>query len=271
VLVEQRTRDLTERTGQLETAHNKLRQSRDAIEVKNLQLEGQSEKLKELDRAKSRFFANISHEFRTPLTLIMEPGKDGYEVCKELKSQELTGHIPVILLTARAAEENIIRGLETGADDYITKPFSTRILLARIKNLIDLRRQLQENLKREMALQPVKTAVSAIDKQFIKKLQQVIEKHLSDEDFNVEELGKKLDMSSATLYRKILALTGETPSAYIRFYRLKRAVQLLKANFGNVTDVAYEVGFSSSAYFTKCFREKFHCLPSDFLGTESTD
>jgi signal transduction histidine kinase/DNA-binding response OmpR family regulator len=200
---------------------------------------------------------------------IMMPGADGYELCSVLKQDVLTSHIPIVLLTAKASEENVIQGLETGADDYITKPFNTRILMVRIRNLIDLRRQLQQKMKRQMMLQPAEISVSSIDEEFIKELQAAIEKNLADPEFTVEELGKKLYMSRASLYRKIQALTGESPNHFIRNYRLKRAAQLLKENFGNVTEVAFEVGFSSSAYFTKCFKEQFQQLPSSYQASES--
>jgi CheY-like chemotaxis protein/AraC-like DNA-binding protein len=200
---------------------------------------------------------------------IMMPGTDGYELCNVLKKNIKTSHIPVILLTAKASEENVIQGLESGADDYITKPFNTKILLARVKNLIDLRRQLQQNIQREMILQPAEVQVSSMDQKFIKEVQEVIEKNLSDEFFNVDQLGKKLYMSRTTLYRKILALTGLPPREFIKSYRLKRGAQLLKANFGNVTEVAFEVGFSSTTYFGKCFKEKFQQLPSAFQGSDS--
>jgi len=199
---------------------------------------------------------------------IMMPEKDGYELCRRLKNDIKTSHVPVILLTAKASEENIIQGLETKADDYITKPFSTKILCARIKNLIDLRRQLQQKLSREMALQPAEISVSSMDQNFIKELQETIETNLSDTLFGVEQLGKKLYMSRASLYRKIFALSGESPREFIKTYRLKRGAQLLKANFGNVTEVAFEVGFSSTAYFTKCFKDKFHQLPHTFQAAE---
>ncbi len=195
---------------------------------------------------------------------IMMPEVDGLELCRVLKNDVKTSHIPIVLLTAKASEENILQGLETSADDYITKPFNTKILIARIKNLIDIRRQLQNNINREMNLQPVKTSVSKIDKKFLRDLQAVIKKNMSDPEFNVEELFKKLYMGYTTLYRKIKALYGHTPTEFIRSCRLKRALQLLKSGYGSVTEVAFEVGFSSRAYFTKCFREKFHQLPSDF-------
>lgn len=204
---------------------------------------------------------------------IMMPTISGYQLCRTLKNDVKTSHIPIILLTAKASEENIVEGLETGADDYITKPFNLRILCARIKNLIELRRQAQLKIKNRMTLQPAEISVSSIDETFLKELQEVIEKNLPDSEFSVEQLAKKLYMSRASLYRKVMALTGESPQIFIRSYRLKRAAQLIKANFGNVTEVAVEVGFSNLAYFSQCFKEKFHRLPSayyvDHPGSQS--
>jgi ligand-binding sensor domain-containing protein/signal transduction histidine kinase/DNA-binding NarL/FixJ family response regulator len=199
---------------------------------------------------------------------IMMPGADGYELCRVLKNDIKTSHVPIILLTAKAAEEDIIEGLESRADDYITKPFNTRILSARIKNLIDIRSQLQENLRREMTLQPTKTSISTLDREFLKDLQAVLDRNISEPDFNVDQLCKKLYMSHTTLYRKINALSGETPTEFIRSYRLKKGAELLKKNFGTILDVALEVGFSSGTYFTRCFKEKFHQLPSEYQASE---
>jgi DNA-binding response OmpR family regulator len=199
---------------------------------------------------------------------VMMPGVDGYELCRTLKNDVITSHIPVILLTARASEESIIQGLETGADDYITKPFNTRILCARIKNLIDLRRHMQESLRREMTLQPAKISVNPIDKTFLKKLKEVINRNLSDPEFNIDRLCKELDMSQPTLYRKIHALSGESPTEFIRSYRLKRGAEFLKTTSMSVLEVALEVGFASASYFTKCFRKEFHRLPSTFKESE---
>jgi DNA-binding response OmpR family regulator len=200
---------------------------------------------------------------------IMMPEVDGYELCETVKKNFKTSHIPIVLLTAKASEKSMVQGLETGADDYITKPFNTKILLTRIKNLIDLRRQLQEKIQRQMLLQPEEITVSSIDQKFLKKLQDIIEENLSDPDLNVEALSEKMDITRVTLNKKIQALSGEKANEFIRSYRLKRAVQLLKQNFGSVTDVAFEVGFSDHSYFTKCFREKFHQLPSA-LAAEDT-
>jgi len=200
---------------------------------------------------------------------IMMPEIDGYELCRVLKNNRDTSHIPIILLTAKAAEENIIEGLETGADDYITKPFNTKILCARIKNLVELRRHFQETLQREMTLKPVQKSISQMDKEFVKDLQEVINKNISDPELNVEELCKRLYMGRTTLYRKILALTGEPPTEFIRSYRLKRGAELLKRGMGSVLEVAFEVGFSSANYFSKCFKKKFHQLPSSFQASEA--
>ncbi len=163
----------------------------------------------------------------------------------------------------------MIQGLETGADDYITKPFNSKILMTRIKNLIELRRQLQEKVQRQMLLQPVEISVSSVDQEFIKELQGMIEKNLSDPEFNVEVLSKKLYMNRATVYRKVMALTGESPIQFIRSYRLKRGAQLLRDKFGNVSEVSLEVGFNNMAYFAKCFKEKFHQSPSSYQAAES--
>jgi signal transduction histidine kinase/CheY-like chemotaxis protein/ligand-binding sensor domain-containing protein len=201
---------------------------------------------------------------------IMMPELDGYELCKVLKTDIITSHIPVILLTARASEESMVQGLETGADDYITKPFSTKILTVRIKNLIELRRQLQMKIQRQKMLLPAEINVSSLDETFLKELHDVVEKNLGDPDFNIDRLCEKLYMGRTSLFKKVQALTGETPNQFIQSYRLQRAAQLLKANFGNVTEVAFEVGFSNSAYFTKCFKEKFHQLPSTFLAAEGS-
>ena len=198
---------------------------------------------------------------------IMMPEIDGYELCRVLKNDINTSHIPVILLTAKASEKSIIQGLESGADDYITKPFNTRMLLNRIKNLIDLRRQLQLKIQRKKMLLPTEISVSSPDEQFLNKLQGIIEKNLSDPDFNVDELSKKLYMGRSTLFRKIQALTGETTNQFILSYRLERGAQLLREKFGNVTEVAFEVGFSSAAYFSKLFKEKFHQTPAEFQAT----
>ncbi|MCX6580004.1 MAG: response regulator [Candidatus Aminicenantes bacterium] len=200
---------------------------------------------------------------------IMMPEADGYELCRELKKDIATSHIPIILLTAKASEESIIQGLETGADDYVTKPFNSRILFSRIKNLIELRRQMQLKIQRQKMLLPSEITVSSMDEKFLKELQGIVEKNMSDEEFDVDKLCGKLYMGRSTLFRKVKALTGETPNQFIMSYRLERGAQLLRENFGNVTEVAFAVGFSSSTYFATCFKEKFGQAPSSYQAEHS--
>ncbi|MCP4216087.1 MAG: response regulator [bacterium] len=195
---------------------------------------------------------------------IMMPGVDGYALCGKLKKDLNCCHIPIILLTAKASHDSVLRGLDTGADDYISKPFNSESLLARIDNLIQLRRQLQLKIQRDKKLLPSEVPVSSMDDQFLNSFQEIIETHLDDPDFNIEVLCEKLLVGRATLFRKIPALTGEKPNQFIQSYRLKRAAQLLKDNYGNVTEVAMAVGFSSSQYFSTLFKEKFHQSPKAF-------
>ncbi|MGE5342563.1 MAG: two-component regulator propeller domain-containing protein [Candidatus Omnitrophota bacterium] len=201
------------------------------------------------------------------LSDVMMPEMDGYELCSHLKKEFKTCHIPVILLTAKASEASMRDGLETGADDYIVKPFSADLLEVRVRNLIRLRRQLQQKIRQDMLLQPSEVSVSSMDHTFLKELRTIIEKNLADPEFNVEQLANKLYLSLSTLRRKLEALTGETAGSLIRSYRLTRAAQLLKGNFGNVTEVAFAVGFSDAAYFAKCFKDKFHQTPRDYANS----
>jgi len=189
---------------------------------------------------------------------------DGYQVCRELKQDIKTSHIPIILLSVKFTEAEIIRGLETGADDYITKPFTLDILLSRVKNLIKQRRQLQQRVQWETVTHRDELGLSSLDNSLIKKMQEAIENNLSETDFGHVELANSINMSQTSLYRKVTALTGQSPGKFIQAYRLKRSLDLLKAKAGSITAVAFNVGFSSSAYFTKCFKEKFKRLPSDF-------
>jgi signal transduction histidine kinase/DNA-binding NarL/FixJ family response regulator len=201
---------------------------------------------------------------------IMMPEIDGCELCRIIKNNILTSHIPVILLTAKSSEEGIIQGLETGADDYITKPFQIKILCARIKNLIDLRTHMQQTLKREMTRQPVKISMSRNDKVFLKKITQLINENISDPDFNVTQMCKELEMSQPSLYRKVYALSGESPTEFIRTYRLERGAELLRKNPAvTVLEVAMEVGFSNANYFAKCFKKMYHQSPSTYQASQA--
>lgn len=195
---------------------------------------------------------------------IVMPEVSGYQLCRELKNRIKTSHIPIILLTGKTGEESIIHGLETGADDYVTKPPNTKILIARVRNLIEQRRQIQLKLQKQKTVLLAEIPVSSMDEVFLNEFKSIIERNLSDTGFSVDHLCREFHMGRAALSRKIQGLTGETPAQYIRSYRLERAVQLLKINNGNVVETALDVGFPNTAEFARCFKEKFNRLPTSF-------
>jgi len=192
---------------------------------------------------------------------VMMPGKDGYETCRILKADERTSHIPVILLTAKAAFENKMEGLETGADDFIAKPFSTRELRVRIKNLITTRKKVRERfLSNALSKTPGK---ATIEDSFLVKTKEVIEAHLDNADFSIEDLSREIGMSRAQVHRKLKALTSQSASQFMRTIRLQHARALLRKGDLNVSEVAYQVGFSSPTYFSTCYMQQFGYAPSD--------
>lgn len=195
---------------------------------------------------------------------VMMPGMDGFELCRLLKMDERTSHIPVVLLTARAETEATVEGLDTGADDYLVKPFEPQVLLARIRNLIEQRRRLRERFSRRFIVEPKELAVTSTDERFMQKLMDLLEKHISDIGFGVESLGREMGMSRVQLYRKIKALTDQSASEFIRTIRLRRAAQLLKGHSGTVSEVCYSVGFDSPSYFAGCFKKLFGETPSEY-------
>ncbi len=198
---------------------------------------------------------------------MMMPKMDGNELVRILKNDEKTSHIPIILLTAKAGQENKLEGLETGADDYLTKPFDIKELQVRIKNLISIRKKLQEKFsKLENHLPSIKgLKLSSLDEKFMLKVSEVIEKHLAEEEFSIEEFGKEVGMSRSQFHRKFTAITGKTASLYLRSMRLSRAKKMIEEKTGNISEIAFSVGFSSVSYFSKCFKEEFGYPPSDLL------
>jgi len=199
----------------------------------------------------------------------MMPKMDGFELCEKLKTDERTSHIPVILLTAKATNQDKIEGLETGADDYIMKPFDAEVLKARIMNLIEQRRKLREHFKKEGLIELEDKEIKSIDKKFLQKAVEIINKHLSDTSFDVEMFAEEISMSRRNLDRKMIALTGESTSDIIKRARLTRASKLLTQKSGNISEIALEVGFGNPAYFSKCFREQFDLTPSEYVNDHS--
>ena len=194
---------------------------------------------------------------------VMMPGMDGVECCRRLKTELQTCHIPVILLTACSLDEQRIQGYNGGADSYISKPFNSQLLLSRIRNLIDSRRQLRQFFGDNQTL--AKENICDIDKDFVSRFKYLVEEKMRDPELNVEDLGKDMGLSRVQLYRKLKSLTNYAPNELLRQARLKKATSLLASSEMTVAEIAYEVGFSSPPYFTKCYKEQFGESPTDFL------
>ncbi|MFD2937398.1 ATP-binding protein [Spirosoma flavum] len=197
---------------------------------------------------------------------VMMPGLDGMNLCQRLKTDERTSHIPIILLTARADMDSKLKGLETGADDYISKPFALDELQVRVRNLLEGRKKLQERFSRQITLHPTELVVTTLDEQFLQKALAVTEANLANVAFDVDGFSREMGLSRTQLHRKLTALTEQSPNEFIRSIRLQRAASLLKQQQGNVADVAYQVGFSSPNYFTKCFRDVYGQTPTEYVS-----
>ena len=208
---------------------------------------------------------------------MMMPKMDGNEMTKILKNDEKTSHIPVIILTAKSGQESKLEGLETGADDYLTKPFDIKELQVRIKNLIEIRKKLQEKYRKieyvsdrgdNLYLPNLIKAekLPNLDEQFMNKVLKVIEEHISEESFSTEDFGSEVGMSRTHFYKKLKALTGMPASVYLRTIRLKKAKKMIEEKQGNISEIAFSVGFSSPSYFTKCFKEEFGYPPTHSLS-----
>lgn len=194
---------------------------------------------------------------------VMMPVKDGFEVASTLKSNELTSHIPIILLTAKADKDSMLKGLGTAADDYVMKPFDRDELLARISTLLNNRKKLRERFFAKMSINPEDVEVSSMDQQFIKKVLQIIETYLADDSFTVEKLGKEIGMSRSQIHRKLTATIGKSPNQLIKNVRLQRAHDLITKNAATISEIAYMTGFSSPNYFNSCFKDEFGFTPGE--------
>ena len=195
---------------------------------------------------------------------VMMPVMDGMECCRRLKAEPRTSHIPVMMLTAYSMDEQKIKGYECGADSYISKPFSSELLMARLHNLIDNRKRLKDFFGDKTLANT--TPLADADKGFVEKLRRLIEENIGNADFSVEEMGEQIGFSRVQLYRKAKALTGYTPNELLRIARLNKANAIIKTSSEkSISEIAYEVGFSSPSYFTKCYKEFFGENPTDVL------
>ncbi|MBP5213930.1 MAG: response regulator [Bacteroidales bacterium] len=197
---------------------------------------------------------------------VMMPGMDGFEVTRQLRKDFQTCHIPIILLTALGSAEKQVEGIESGADAYISKPFSFRFLLARIVRLIEQRQRLRQKYATEPGVKQTAVCINSRDKQFVDQLNKVLEEHLDEADFNVESFATEMGMSRTVFYNKLRGVLGYAPVEYLRVFRLKRAAELLlsSADGLNVSEISYHVGFNDALYFSKCFRKQFGVPPSQY-------
>ena len=201
---------------------------------------------------------------------VMMPKMDGFKLCEKLKTDERTSHIPIILLTAKASKEDKLAGYETGADEYLMKPFEPDELRARIKNLIEQRKRLHLHFQKEGLVELNQTKITPVDKKFLQQAYSIISQNISNESFGVEVFAKNLSVSKSLLHKKIVSLTGEPPVEFIRRIRLNKAAKLIENKFGNLSEIALEVGFNNPAYFSECFKKQFGIPPSQYLRNNET-
>lgn len=194
---------------------------------------------------------------------VMMPEMDGFRFCERIKTSNITSHIPIILLTARVDSDSRIEGLKKGADDYLTKPFHSRELQIRIRNLIANRLALRQRFTSNSIIKPGEISVSSNDEEFIEKLMNLVEMNMGNENFTVETMSREAGMSQSQLHRKLKAIVNMTSNHFIRSVRMHRAMELLQNGKGNISEVAYSVGYDDPGYFSKTFRNFFGRLPSD--------
>ncbi len=199
------------------------------------------------------------------LSDVMMPGISGIELCKHLKNDERTSHIPIILLTAKASEEYHLEGLVEGADDYVTKPFNLDILVAKLNNMVKRQEIFKKKFQLEFPMSQ-KAAVNRKDEAFLSKSYELIEKNLSDSNFGPDQMAKEMGMSRSVLYRKVSGLTGDSVSIFIRNYRLNRASKILAGKPIPIKELSFQVGFSDPSYFTSCFKKMFGVSPKGFYA-----
>jgi YesN/AraC family two-component response regulator len=199
------------------------------------------------------------------VTDVIMPEMDGLQFCRNLKNDERTSHIPVIMLTAKITVEQQLEGLESGADLYLTKPFSVQVLQTYIGNLLKSRETIRQQYSQKVLLNPLEVEVGTVDKKFMERLMQAINKNLADPDFNVANLSREIGMSKAVLYKKFQALAHVPIGEFIKTLRLRKAAVLFAEDKLNVTEVAWEVGFNDRKYFSKEFKKFSGKSPSEYI------
>ena len=195
---------------------------------------------------------------------VLMPGMNGFEVTRNLKNDFSTSHIPIILLTAMSTVENQLEGTESGADAYITKPFSLKLLLARISQLIEQREKLREKFSKDPGMNNPLLSSSELDQKFVDQLNAIMEKQMSNPDFSVEEFATSVKMGRTVFFRKMKGVTGYSPNEFMRIYRMKKAIELLQDGTYNISEITYKIGMKDPHYFSRCFKEQFGVPPSSY-------
>lgn len=203
------------------------------------------------------------------ITDVMMPEIDGFELCRKIRKDERTSHIPILLLTALGSREHEIEGLSSGADDFITKPFDLVLLQTKVENILSVRQSLKQKYAGEMLLQPGNVVLTSPDERFLQKAIEVVEKYIADPDLDIERFASEIGVSRMQLYRKLNAMTEMTVKEFIRSIRLKRAAQMLVQKKLNVSEIAYAVGFKDLSHFRKCFRQEFGMSATDYIERNS--
>jgi len=201
------------------------------------------------------------------ITDVMMPKQDGFDLCRHLKTNPITSHVPIIMLTAFKTPHHEEEGLSLGADDYIAKPVSIRLLNLKVSNLLAQQERLREKIRLEYGLLPSNTSkIRAVDKEFLDKSEEIALRFLDDEFFGVEQFALEMGMSRSNFYKKFRDLTGLSPASYVKVKRLNEAARRIEERAGNITEIAFDVGFSDVSYFSRCFKDHFGCPPSKYIS-----
>jgi DNA-binding response OmpR family regulator len=225
----------------------------------------------EASNGKEGWQKTLSGHPQLVVTDISMPEMNGIELSQKIKADKRTSHIPVILLTAISGEEDQVKGLKSGANDYLTKPFNFDILHAKIDNLLLFNRSVKNAYSKQVQVQAKEIEIESSEVKLLNKIVQYIDEKLNNPELSVEELSRHVGMSRGSLYHKLLEITGLTPIEYIRSVKLERAVELLEKSDYNVAQIAYMTGFGTPSYFSKLFKAQFNMLPSEYINVKRKD
>jgi YesN/AraC family two-component response regulator len=209
----------------------------------------------------------LAHHPQLIISDISMPEVNGIDMVNKLKADKRTSHIPVILLTALTDQQQQVKGLETGANDYITKPFDFEVLNAKIKSLLELESAMKSTYTKQIALTAPDVRIDSSDEVLLQEIAFFLEQNITNSQLSVEGLSKQFSMSRSTLYTKLLQITGQTPVEYIRSFRLERAATLMEKSNMTIAEIAYQVGFTTPNYFARSFKQRFDMLPSEYIAS----